>query len=69
MNINRKRRHDTAVKVKLMDTIATMFLGALYGLLIVWVGANWFTGCGTFERTIDGQIIHGKCILIPWVSQ
>ena len=44
-------------------------LGALYGLLTAWVLVNWVTGCGTFERTIDGQIIHGQCVLIPWVSQ
>ena len=52
-----------------MTGIKNTALGALYGLLIAWVVINWVIGCGEFTRTVDGQILHGKCVLVPWVSQ
>lgn len=38
---------------------------AFYALLTALLIANWFTGCGTFTRTIEGEIIHGSCVFIP----
>lgn len=40
-------------------------MGALCALLFTFLAINWIMGCGTFTRTIDGKIIHGKCVGIP----
>ena len=49
-----------------MDTVLMLTFGLILGTLIGWLGINVITGCGDFTRTIDGEIIHGKCVAVPW---
>ena len=45
------------------------FQAITIALLISWVAINWVTGCGEYTRTIDGKIIWGQCVLVPWVTE
>ena len=47
------------------NSIKEQVMCAFYALLTALLIANWFTGCGTFTRTIEGEIIHGSCVFIP----
>lgn len=60
--MTRRQRQRAAAR---RNIIAEYIVGALCALLITFVTINWITGCGTFTRTIDGKIIHGKCVGIP----
>ena len=62
----RQDRRRKPFNLVLMDTVLMLTFGLILGTLIGWLGINVITGCGDFTRTIDGEIIHGKCVAVPW---
>jgi len=47
-------------------SLREFILAITCALLTTWVAINWITGCGTFESTLDGRILYGECVLVPW---
>ncbi|MAS98930.1 MAG: hypothetical protein CMF29_08445 [Kiritimatiellaceae bacterium] len=53
----------------MIERMIEMLQAIVIALLFSWVAINWVTGCGTYDRTIDGKIIWGHCVLVPFVTE
>jgi len=58
--IKRRRRE------RIVETIGSVLITAILGLMFAWVGINWVTGCGETFITYTGERIAGECVLMPW---
>ena len=51
---------------RIVETIGSVLIAAILGLMLAWVGINWVTGCGETFITYTGERIHGECVFMPW---
>jgi hypothetical protein len=58
--VKRRRRE------RIVETIGSVLITAILGLMFAWVGINWVTGCGETFITYTGERIAGECVLMPW---
>ena len=67
-HVRRRRLRRNSIISHVFDVTMATFGTAFIALLITWLMINWITGCGEVTRTIDGKIIQGECVLVPWRS-
>ena len=56
----------TTTRTTVVETIGSVLIAAIFGLMLAWVGINWVTGCGETFITYTGERIHGECVFMPW---
>ena len=56
----------TPTRTTVVETIGSVLIAAIFGLMLAWVGINWVTGCGETFITYTGERIHGECVFMPW---
>ena len=56
----------TPTRTTVVETIGSVLIAAIFGLMFTWVGINWVTGCGETFITYTGERIHGECVFMPW---
>ena len=56
----------TPTRTTVVETIGSVLIAAILGLMFAWVGINWVTGCGETFITYTGERIHGECVFMPW---
>lgn len=56
----------TTTRTTVVETIGSILIAAIFGLMLAWVGINWVTGCGETFITYTGERIHGECVFMPW---
>ena len=51
-----------------IEILAGMVVAMFMSMLVTWVVINWLIGCGEIIRTVDGLVLYGECVLMPWRS-
>tara|TARA_B100000965_G_scaffold73774_1_gene58247 strand:- start:14341 stop:14616 length:276 start_codon:yes stop_codon:yes gene_type:complete len=49
-----------------IEILGGMVVAMFMSMLVTWVVINWLIGCGEIIRTVDGLVLYGECVLMPW---